>query len=163
METAVQAPASRDGQIAKSGLFGWKELVLPFHFLFARISNRTYLEFLRHNRSPCAASFAVPFNFVRFKISAEVYRRWLFAFGRSQSWRCKKASAFGQRPKPKVSYNWNIELICLQSLSKIASFPVKSLISEWSTYFTKERIFFVPEIKKLQKWNGYKYTLFVTS
>ena len=70
MEKAVQAPASRDGQIAKSGLFGWKELVLPFHFLFARISNRTYLEFLRHNRSPCAASFAVPFNFVRFLISA---------------------------------------------------------------------------------------------
>ena len=70
MEKAVQAPASRDGQIAKSGLFGWKELVLPFHFLFARISNKMYLESLRHTCSPCTVSFTVPFNFIRFLISA---------------------------------------------------------------------------------------------
>ena len=65
-----QAPAGRASQIAKSGLLGWQELVLPFHVLFARISNKTYLESLRHTRSPCSVSFAVPFNFIRFLISA---------------------------------------------------------------------------------------------
>ena len=64
---AVLAPASL---IAKLGLLGRQELVRPFHVLCARISNKIYLESLRHTRSPCAVSFTVPFNFIRFLISA---------------------------------------------------------------------------------------------
>ena len=53
--------------------FGWlgrQVLVLPFHVPCARISNKIYLECQRHTLSPCAVSFAVPFNFIRFLISA---------------------------------------------------------------------------------------------
>ena len=45
-------------------------LVWPFHVQFARISNKIYLESMRHIRSSCAVSFAVPFNYIRFLISA---------------------------------------------------------------------------------------------
>ena len=45
---AVQASASRASQIAKSGLLGQQKLVQPFHVLFARISNKIYLESLKH-------------------------------------------------------------------------------------------------------------------
>ena len=47
----------------------WLAGAQPFHVLFARISNKIYLESLRHIRSPCAVSFAVYFNFIRFLIS----------------------------------------------------------------------------------------------
>ena len=40
-ERAIQAPAGRASQIAKSCLLGRQELVRPFHVLLARISNKT--------------------------------------------------------------------------------------------------------------------------
>ena len=49
-------------------------LVLPFHVWFSRISNKIYLESLRHIRSSCTISFAVPFNFIRFLIIALCHR-----------------------------------------------------------------------------------------
>ena len=61
--------ACRPSQPNRQLLF-WQELVRPFHVLFARISNKIYLESLRHTRSPCTVSFAVPFNFIRFLIRA---------------------------------------------------------------------------------------------
>ena len=67
---AVLAPAGRTSQITKSGSLGRQELVLPFHVLCARISNKIYLESLRYTRSPCTVTFVVPFNFIRFLISA---------------------------------------------------------------------------------------------
>ena len=67
---AVLASASQASQIAKSGLLGWQELVGPSHVLFARNLNKIYLESLRHTCSSCSVSFAVPFNFIRFLISA---------------------------------------------------------------------------------------------
>ena len=69
-EKAIQAPAGQASQISKLGLLGRQEFVRPFNVLFARISNKIYLETLRHTRSPCAVSFAVPFNFIRVLISA---------------------------------------------------------------------------------------------
>ena len=67
---AVLAPAGRASQIAKSGLLCWQELARPFHVLCARISNKIYLKSLRHTRSPCVVSLAVPFYFIRVLISA---------------------------------------------------------------------------------------------
>ena len=41
-----------------------------YHVLFSRILNKIFLESLRYTRLPCTVSFAVPFNFIRFLISA---------------------------------------------------------------------------------------------
>ena len=70
---AIQAPAGRASPIWQFSWLGMQELVQPFHVLFVKISNKIYLESLRHTCSPCAFSFIVPFNFTRFLISALWY------------------------------------------------------------------------------------------
>ena len=50
------------------GLLGRQELVQPFHVLFARISNKVYLESLRHTCSHCTCTFNVSFSFIFFLI-----------------------------------------------------------------------------------------------
>ena len=72
--------------------FGWlgrQVLVRASLVLFARISNKTYLESLRHTCSPCTVSFAVPFNFIRFLSSA------LWVLSSSQDWKAKNGYYYG--------------------------------------------------------------------
>ena len=62
-------PAKQAGFGTLAGSAG-RSLYSPFHVLFSRISNKMYLESLRYILSHCPVSFAVPFNFIRFQISA---------------------------------------------------------------------------------------------
>ena len=64
------AVAGQASLIAKSGLLGQQELAQPFHVLFARISNKIYLESLRYSRSPCAGTISVFCKFTRFTMAA---------------------------------------------------------------------------------------------
>ena len=58
-----QAPADQASTIWHFGWLGQQALVLPFYVPCARISNKIYLESLRHTSSPYADSFVCTFHF----------------------------------------------------------------------------------------------------
>ena len=71
--TSSCRPSQPNCQIVLARLVG---AYTALYLLFSRISNKMYLESLRHTRSSCAVSFAVPFNFTRFLIST-LWSIWL--------------------------------------------------------------------------------------